>query len=408
MNGYVSYDPVTRRILPAVLTAAGALSVLGFLIRFAAGTGELFSPALTAESCFHYPAVPVMPERSELSMRLLSSAFFGSEAGLFDSGEENTGVSNLPPPASRVEQSLPSDEMGPDSALSELSPVDLYAFDYTLLKAGELALLPYDLSRGAAGGEILFSNTTSLVCDADRALAAAYPITSPYPALRTGTAGLSDAQTEPLVLILHTHGTEAFAPEGAVGIPSDSTMRSSDPAENMVAVGSVMADRLNAAGVPTLHCETMHDLESYANSYIYSAETVRRYLKEYPSIQYIFDVHRDAIAGSSGDLVKPVCLVNGKPSAQVMLLVGTNEKGADHPDWEQNLSVAVRLQQKLTTKYDRFARPINIRGASFNEQYRPGFLLIEIGSAANSLSEAKNAASALADTIAELILENCA
>ena len=89
-----------------------------------------------------------------------------------------------------------------------------------------------------------------------------------------------------------------------------------------------------------------------------------------------------------------------------MLVVGTNEKGADHPDWETNFTVATHLQSKLTATYDNFARPINIRGASFNEQFTGGSLLIEIGSAANSLSEAKAAAKYLTLAIIETINEN--
>ena len=89
-----------------------------------------------------------------------------------------------------------------------------------------------------------------------------------------------------------------------------------------------------------------------------------------------------------------------------MLLVGTNEKGADHPEWESNLTIASKLQSKLIQKYKNFARPINIRGASFNEQFTKGSLLIEIGSSGNTLSEAKYAAKLLTYSIIEMIGEN--
>ena len=104
--------------------------------------------------------------------------------------------------------------------------------------------------------------------------------------------------------------------------------------------------------------------------------------------------------------MKPVSLIDGKVAAQVMLLVGTNEKGADHPDWNENMTVAVNLQDKLTRSYANFARPINIRGASFNEQFTPGSLLIEIGSSGNTLSEAKYAAELLTYSIIDMIKGN--
>ena len=239
---------------------------------------------------------------------------------------------------------------------------------------------------------MLLSNTTSYDIDASEYPDRDYPIKS----------GITDS---PLVLIVHTHGTESFAPEGVYSADQNS-QRSSDPAKNIVAVGGVMAELLNDAGIPTLHCEIMHDLESYRNSYNLCADTIRKYLAEYPTIEYVFDVHRDAIARQNGDLVKPVCNIDGRLSAQVMLLVGTNEKGADHPDWEDNLTVAAKLQSKLTRKYENFARPINIRGASFNEQFTKGSLLIEIGSSGNTLTEAKNAARLLTYSLIEMIEEN--
>lgn len=239
---------------------------------------------------------------------------------------------------------------------------------------------------------MLLSNTTSYDIDPELYPDRDYPIKSK----------ITD---EPLVLIVHTHGTESFAPDGEVSVKPGPS-RSSDPESNMIAVGKVMSDLLNESGIPTLHCETMHDLESYRASYDLCADTIREYLAEHPSIKYVFDVHRDAVVRQNGDIVKPVCNINGSLSAQVMLLVGTNEKGADHPDWEDNLTVAAKLQSKLIGKYRNFARPINIRGASFNEQFTKGSLLIEIGSSGNTLSEAKYAARLLTYQIAEMILEN--
>ena len=99
-------------------------------------------------------------------------------------------------------------------------------------------------------------------------------------------------------------------------------------------------------------------------------------------------------------------MINGEIAAQIMLLVGTNEQGADHPDWETNFAIAAELQSRLVSSYKRFARPINIRGASFNEQFTKGSLLIEIGSAANSLEEAQTAAKYLTYSIIDMIKDN--
>ena len=94
---------------------------------------------------------------------------------------------------------------------------------------------------------------------------------------------------------------------------------------------------------------------------------------------------------------------DGKPVAQVMLVAGTNEKGADHPNWEQNLALAVRLQTVLNRRYADLARPISLRGASYNQNYTNGSLLIEIGSTGNTLEEAKASAALTAQALSDII-----
>ena len=357
-----------------------------------------WSPTETAKQCFKFPEEPIIPDREAISAMLLSAAFFGSDALYFDSGEENTGTEDL----TGVNPSDISGEETPHAPLGEQSAPqadmsNIYEYDRSKLKDGELALLPYDLSGGAAYGEVLLSNTTAYTPNIQTALSCDYPIPTELDKY---------SEEAPLVLIIHTHGTEAYSPEGARSTTPSAIQRSSDTSENMVAVGAVMAELLNDAGIPTLHCEIMHDLESYTRSYDLAADTIQKYLNEYPSIEYVFDVHRDAIVRTNGDLIRPVTSINGEIAAQIMLLVGTNEKGADHPNWETNFTIAAKLQSRLTQSYSKFARPINIRGASFNEQFTPGSLLIEIGSAANSLSEAKTAAKYLTYTLIDMIKDN--
>ncbi len=394
-----------KRLSSAAMAVLGGLFFTALLCRFAESIFISWSPTETARQCFFFPTSAItseeaLPSNEEISRFLLSSAFFGNDGLYFDEGEENTGISELV----EVKDSNSSENVAPTTPLDEPeAPTkpdgdkNIYEYDYSALPSGELALLPFDLSCNPSKGEVLLSNTTKYEIDIPRHLSAEYPINVKLS---------SHSEDEPLVLILHTHGTEAFVDEGAISCKPTDIQRSQNTEENIVAVGAVMAKKLNDAGIPTLHCEIMHDLESYQRAYTLAADTIQKYLAEYPSIKYVFDVHRDAIIRSTGELIRPITLIEGQPAAQIMLLVGTDEKGADHQKWLDNFTVASKLQSKLTTAYDRFARPINIRGASFNEQFTPGSLLIEIGSAGNTLSEAKLAAEHLTDSIIELIKEN--
>lgn len=387
-----------RRALSSLLTITGGLTLTLAGAGLLSDAASSWSPTASARVCFHFPEETALPDSAEVGQLMLSAAFFGNDALYFDLGEENTGISHQLTPSEGSGGQAPQQSLGeteiPDSPDRIPEGADIYSYDYSQLPKGELPLIPYDLSRNAQPGEILLSNTTAYDIDPEDYLKLPFPIQSTL------------CEDEPLVLIIHTHGTEAFAPEGAVSVKQGSAQRSSDITENIVAVGSAMSELLNEAGIPTIHCEIMHDLESYLNSYNLAADTIQKYLAAYPSIKYVFDVHRDAIARTDGSLVKPICALDGRVSAQIMLLVGTNEKGADHPDWAQNMTVAADLQNRLTRSSPGLARPINIRGASFNEQFTPGSLLIEIGSAANTLSEARYAAERLTYSIIDMIKEN--
>ncbi len=259
---------------------------------------------------------------------------------------------------------------------------------------GAFPVLSRDLSGKPSDGEILINNQTSYRPDAQSLLA--LPVSA-------GTDGLSDPD-QPLVLILHTHGTEAYRPEAGLWYTQEqASFRSNDPENNVVAVGEVMQKVFGENGISSIHCTVMHDAESYNDSYRLAAQTIQKYIREYPSIRYVFDVHRDAITGDDNSVIRCVTDADGKPVAQVMLVAGTNEKGADHPNWEQNLALAVRLQTVLNRRYADLARPISLRGASYNQNYTNGSLLIEIGSTGNTLEEAKASAALTAQALSDII-----
>jgi len=217
----------------------------------------------------------------------------------------------------------------------------------------------------------------------------------------------SSSASLPQVLIIHTHGSEAYTPEGDISYPSDSGMRSYDITQNVVAVGSVVADRLKSAGIGVIHLTEMFDSESYYNSYNRSLEAVKSCLAQNETINYVIDIHRDAAADTKrGIAYKPVTEINGEKCAQLMLVVGTDFLGANHPDWQENLGTAAKLVKLLSDISPSLVRPINLRGASFNQQYSPGSLLLEVGSCSNTLEEAKLAGEYFADCLVKLIHGN--
>ena len=215
----------------------------------------------------------------------------------------------------------------------------------------------------------------------------------------TASSAVTEFGENSAVLIIHTHGTECYAPEGDT-VSADENFRRDDPAENVVAVGKAFAEILEENGVRAIHCTEMFDRESYIDAYVRSARAVKEYMEKYPEITCVVDIHRDAVIRSDGTVIKS----DGDGKAQLMIVCGTGEMGADFPDWRGNFLFGREFQKKLFENDPSIVRHMNLRSASFNQQLCDRYLLLEVGTCGNTLEEAKTSARIAASTFAELLL----
>ena len=204
----------------------------------------------------------------------------------------------------------------------------------------------------------------------------------------------------PQILILHSHATEAYSQDSYT--PTD-PYRTTDCDHNMVRVGEEMARAFRSAGLEVIHDTTLYDYPSYNDAYDRSLAAAERWLTQYPSIQVILDVHRDALVAEDDSIYKAVCVEQGEDCAQVMLVVGTDGTGKYHPLWQENLSFAMALQRRLLDDYDQLARPMVLRASRFNQHLRPGSVLVEVGTHGNSLQEALRGARLFAQSAAQAL-----
>ena len=208
----------------------------------------------------------------------------------------------------------------------------------------------------------------------------------------------------PQVLIVHTHTTETYMTEESDYYTEAFSSRTRQSDKNMVSVGKRVAEKLNAAGIKTLHDTTEHDYPNYTGSYSRAANTINSYLKKYPSIKVVLDLHRDAVSSGESDKVKLVTEIDGKKAAQVMLVMGSQSGSVTNfPNWKENLKLAVRLQQKIEQKYPTLARPLSLMPKNYNESLTTGSLLIEFGTDVNTLAEAHYSAELVGNALAELL-----
>ena len=137
----------------------------------------------------------------------------------------------------------------------------------------------------------------------------------------------------PSVLIVHTHATEAYTQTPGREYEEDASYRTLDDRFNMVSIGAEVARVLEAGGITVLHDRSYHDYPSYNGSYGNARIAIEEYLRQYPSIQMVLDIHRDASDGADGSQLTTSAMVGGQQSAQLMVVLGTDAAGNYHPDW---------------------------------------------------------------------------
>ena len=205
----------------------------------------------------------------------------------------------------------------------------------------------------------------------------------------------------PQILIIHTHATEAYAQDGAdIYTPSDNA-RTLDEHYNMLRVGDEMERVFTEMGLQVVHDRALYDYPQYNGAYSRSGEAVASYLEQYPSIQIVLDVHRDALVGEDGTVYKAATTIDGDKVAQVMLVLGSGE---GHPDWQKNLTLASKIQKSMDTLYPTLARPMTMRGSVYNQNLTAGSLLVEVGCHGNTLQEALGGARLFARAAGQVLL----
>ena len=193
------------------------------------------------------------------------------------------------------------------------------------------------------------------------------------------------------------------SPDGADVYTPSGDCRTTDENYNMIRVGEEIASVLTSMGLTVLHDKELYDYPNYSGAYNRSLAAIEKYRAEYPSLLYILDVHRDAVADSEGNNYKLLC-AEEPGAAQLEFVIGSSGGGLEHPDWRENLKLACAVQETLYAKYPTLMRPVTVRNSRYNQQVTTGSLLIEVGTAGNSLDEALAAARLFAAGFAETVL----
>lgn len=197
---------------------------------------------------------------------------------------------------------------------------------------------------------------------------------------------------EPLILVLHTHTSECY-------LPTSGETHLFNGQGDIVKVGKRLVDVLNSKyKIPTIHCDRIHDQYPWHEAYQRSQVTVQEYLAKYPSIKIVIDVHRDGTPGLEHSTV-----IDGERTARVMLVIGTNRMGLEHPDWEKNLAFAEKVKAETDRLFPGLSLGIIKADARYNQHLSNQAMIAEMGGENCTLDEALYSATYFADVIANIV-----
>ena len=200
---------------------------------------------------------------------------------------------------------------------------------------------------------------------------------------------------KPLVGLYYTHTAESFVPN------TGATHRPGGQRGDIVTVGEALVKRLGTYDIVAMQDTTIHDYPSFMKAYGASELTVKKMLTENPSLQMIFDIHRDAEKRENY-----IATVNGVQVARMMIIVTTGQQGLAQPHWQNNHAFAKLIDAKMNQRYPGVSRGIRLDDWRYNQHLHPRALLIEVGCQENTKEEAQRGIELLGDIVAEIIAEN--
>lgn len=213
-----------------------------------------------------------------------------------------------------------------------------------------------------------------------------------------------DSSRQVQVLVMHTHTCESYMTEDDGYYEEEFYPRTENKEKNVCSVGEQIVKQLKNAGIGAVHATEIHDSPSYSGAYYRSYDTIEKYIKKYPNIKVVLDIHRDSIATEENSKMKPTFEYNGKKAAQIMIMAGYDSDGSlDFPDWNYNLRFALRLQKTAETMFPGMTRPLSFGNFVYNMNVNTGSLLIEVGTDANSLEEAKYSGELLGRALSKVL-----
>lgn len=202
----------------------------------------------------------------------------------------------------------------------------------------------------------------------------------------------------PLIYIYNTHQTEEYTPSTFVEYSVMPTVQMNN---------YILEEKFEQNGYSTIveeqNIKTVLNEHkwNYAGSYNASRIFLEQAKKNYPTLKYFIDVHRDSLKKEATTIE-----LNNKSYAKILFIVGL-----ENPNYEQNLSFTEKINNQLNEKYPGLSKGIykkegtGVNGV-YNQDFSPYTILVEMGGPENTVDEVLNTSLAFSDCFLEVIKNN--
>lgn len=203
---------------------------------------------------------------------------------------------------------------------------------------------------------------------------------------------------DPLIYIYNTHQTEEYTPSTFVEYSVMPTVQMNN---------YILEEKFEQNGYSTIveeqNIKTVLNEHkwNYAGSYNASRIFLEQAKKNYPTLKYFIDVHRDSLKKEATTIE-----LNNKSYAKILFIVGL-----ENPNYEQNLSFTEKINNQLNEKYPGLSKGIykkegtGVNGV-YNQDFSPYTILVEMGGPENTVDEVLNSSLAFSDCFLEVIKTN--
>ena len=206
---------------------------------------------------------------------------------------------------------------------------------------------------------------------------------------------VSSTKKEPIVYIYNTHQSEKY------------TLNNSEPYNiipTVMTTSYMLKEKLSEYNIESIVEESSvnevlkKNNWKYASSYKVTRTFLEKAKKEYPSLKFYIDVHRDSVKRSITTKE-----INNVSYARVMFILGL-----ENENYEKNLKVIEYLNNEIEKKYPGLSRGIykkkgpGVNGV-YNQDFSENCILIEFGGSYNTIDEVYNTVEAIGQILGKYI-----